>query len=134
MKHNTHFGMSNGVVKQIQAQQAQMINSGREWDWMSNLETHDMVGYWVDRLDLMGWTIATKAIEKKSVTYADDVPDSDKYFVGIQIDKESMQAIIYHDRPLTDEYVVHELLHVKYPNKSESWVNEIEELITTISR
>ena len=111
-----------------------MINSGREWDWMSNLETHDMVGYWVDRLDLMGWTIATEAIEKKSVTYADDVPDSDKYFVGIQIDKESMQAIIYHDRPLTDEYVVHELLHVKYPSKSEDWVNEVEELISTINR
>ena len=36
MKHNTHFGMSNGVVRQIQAQQAQMINSGREWDWMDS--------------------------------------------------------------------------------------------------
>ena len=93
-----------------------------------------LVNKWQGRLLLTDWTITTEAIEKKSVTYADDVPDSDKYFVGIQIDKESMQARIYHDRPLTDEYVVHELLHVKYPNKSESWINEVEELITTICR
>jgi hypothetical protein len=94
----------------------------------------NLIHKWQDRLLLTDWTITTEAIEKKSVTYADDVPDSDKYFVGIQIDKESMQARIYHDRPLTDEYVVHELLHVKYPNKSESWINEVEELITTICR
>ena len=107
-----------------------MINSGREWDWMDNLEIHDMVGYWIDKLGLTGWTITTEAIDEKSVTYADDVPDRDKYFVGIQIDKESMQARIYHDRPLTDEYVVHELLHVKYPKWSEDQVNtETERLL-----
>jgi hypothetical protein len=69
----------------------------------NNLKTHDMVGYWIDKLGLTGWTITTEAINEKSVTYADDVPDSDKYFVGIQIDKESMRARIYHDRPLNDE-------------------------------
>jgi len=92
---------------------------------MTNLEIHDMVGYWIDKLGLTGWTITTEAIEKKSVTYADDVPESDKYFVGIQIDKESMQARIYHDRPLTDEYVVHELLHVKFPLEQEDWINKV---------
>jgi hypothetical protein len=71
----------------------------------------------------MGWTITTEAIEKKSVTYADDVPDNDKYFVGIQIDKESMQARIYHDRELTERDIIHELLHVRYPNKNEDWIN-----------
>ena len=92
---------------------------------MTNLEIHDMVGYWIDKLGLTGWAITTEAIEKKSVTYADDVPDRDKYFVGIQIDKESMQARIYHDRPLTDEYVVHELLHVKFPLEQEDWINKV---------
>lgn len=107
-----------------------MINSGREWDWMSNLEIHDRVGYWIDKLGLTGWTITTEAINEKSVTYADDVPDSDKYFVGIQIDKESMRARIYHDRPLNDEYIAHELLHVKYPDWSEDQVNkETERLL-----
>tara|TARA_R110002153_G_scaffold189630_2_gene342433 strand:- start:81 stop:440 length:360 start_codon:yes stop_codon:yes gene_type:complete len=97
---------------------------------MSDLETHDMVGCWIDELDLTGWTITTEAIEKKSVTYADDVPDRDKYFVGVGIYEEGMQARIYHDRPLTDEYVVHELLHVKYPDWSEDQVNkETERLL-----
>ena len=103
---------------------------------MRNLETPDKVEYWMDKLDLTGWIITTEAIDKKSVTYADDVPDSDKYFVGIQIDididydKESMQARIYHDRPLTDEYIVHELLHVKYLEWSEDQINiEMERII-----
>ena len=90
---------------------------------MNNLETHDMVGYWIDKLDLTGWTIVTEAIEKESVTYADDVPDRDRYFVGVGIYEEGMQARIYHDRPLTDEYIVHELLHVKYPDWTEDQVN-----------
>ena len=90
---------------------------------MTGLETHDMVGYWIAKLGITGWTITTEAIDKKSVTYAEDVPDRDKYFVGIQIDKESMPARIYHDRPLTDEDVVHELLHLLYPDWSEEQVN-----------
>lgn len=99
-----------------------------------NLEIHDMVGYWIDALGLKGWTITTEAIDKKFVTYDSDVPDEDRYFVGIQIDKKSMQARIYHDRPLNESYIVHELLHVKYPHKTEEWINEAEELLTTVSR
>ena len=85
----------------------------------------NMLNKWQDRLLLTEWTITTEAIEKKSVTYADDVPDNDKYFVGIQIDKESMQARIYHDIPLTDEHIVHELLHVKFPLEEEEWINKV---------
>jgi len=95
-----------------------------------NLTVDNMVGYWIDALGLKGWTITTEAISIEAVAYADDVPDSDKYFVGIQIDKESMQARIYHDRPLNDEYIAHELLHVKYPDWSEDQVNkETERLL-----
>ena len=90
----------------------------------NNLKVHDMVYYWIDVLGLKGWTITTEAINKKSVTYAEEIPDEDRYFVGIRINKENMQARIYHDRLLNDEYVVHELLHVKYPEKDEDWINE----------
>ncbi len=94
------------------------------------LEVHDMTGYWIDKLGLSGWTITTEAIDKKSVIYADDVPESDQYFVGVEIDREKMMACIYHDRPLNDDYVVHELLHVKYSDWSEDQVNaETERLI-----
>ena len=89
-----------------------------------------MIDKWKAILGLKGWTITTEAIDKKSVIYEDEVPDSDKYFVGIQIDKESMRARIYHDRALNDEYIAHELLHVKYPDWSEDRVNkETERLI-----
>ena len=88
-----------------------------------NPTVDDMVGYWIDALGLKGWTIATEAISKEAVAYADDVPIEDRYFVGVQVNKEKMQAMIYHDRSLTDEYVVHELLHVKYPKWSEDQVN-----------
>ena len=95
-----------------------------------NLMVDDMVGYWIDVLGLKGWTIITTAINKASVIYEEGVPESDRYFVGVEIDRELMSARIYHDRPLNGEYVVHELLHVKYPNLSEDQVNvETERLL-----
>ncbi len=57
------------------------------------------------------------------MSYAEVVPVMDKYLTGIQWDKDGMQARIYHDRPLTDEDVVHELLHLLYPDWSEDQVN-----------
>jgi len=91
---------------------------------MTNLETHDMIGYWIDRLGLSGWTITTEAIDKKSVTYAKDVPDNDRYFVGIKMNKNTMYATIYHDRPVTEEDIIHELLHIKHQYWSEDKVNK----------
>ena len=96
-----------------------------------NLKTHDMINRWIALLGLRGWTITTEAIDKKSVVYEGGVPAWDRYFVGVEIDREKMMAHIYHDRPLNDEYVVHELLHVKYPNWSEDQVNAGTELLLT---
>ncbi len=95
-----------------------------------NLKIPDMVCYWIDVLGLKGWTITTEAISIESVAYADDVPVYDRYFVGVEIDREKMKACIYHDCPLNKEYIVHELIHVKYPEWSEDQVNkETERLI-----
>jgi hypothetical protein len=88
-----------------------------------NWKVHDMTGYWTDKLGLSGWTIITTAINKASVIYEESVPELDQYFVGVEIDREKMMACIYHDRPLNREYIVHELLHVKYPDWSEDRVN-----------
>ena len=93
-----------------------------------------LIKKWQDKFQLTGWTITTEAIDKLSVIYDRDCPDEDKYFVGIEIDHIKKTGIIYYDRAITEEDIIHELLHVKYPNKSESWINEVEELITTISR
>lgn len=82
-----------------------------------------MLDKWKSILGLNGWAITTEAIDKKSVVYEGGVPPIDQYFVGVEIDRENMKARIYHDRPLNDEYIVHELLHVKYPDWTEDQVN-----------
>jgi hypothetical protein len=38
-------------------------------------------------------------------------------------DSFTKEAVIYHDRDLTEEDIVHELLHVKYPDWTEDQVN-----------
>lgn len=89
---------------------------------------------WQSKLNLNEWEFTIQEIQPDQVVYDNDCPDEDKYFVGIEIDKHNKVGTIHHDRELTEQDIIHELLHVKYPNKTEDWVNEVEELITTISR
>ena len=48
----------------------------------------------------------------------------EEYFIGISIDWDNLSGVIYHDIALTEESIVHELLHVAYPEKNEAWINE----------
>ena len=82
-----------------------------------------MIEKWKTILALEEWSITTEAIERKSVTYERGVPAQDRYFVGIQPNHDIKTAVIYHDRDLTEEDVVHELLHVANPDWSEKQVN-----------
>lgn len=82
-----------------------------------------MIRRWIDILELEGWDIVSMSIDRQSVVYDDECPNEDRYFVGIMSSRDSMSATIFHDRPLTEEDVVHELLHVKYPDWSEDQVN-----------
>lgn len=82
-----------------------------------------MIRRWIDILELDGWDIVSMSIDRQSVVYDDECPNEDRYFVGIMSSRDSMSATIFHDRPLTEEDVVHELLHVKYPDWSEDQVN-----------
>ena len=86
-----------------------------------------MIEKWKLLLRLHGWSITTKAIHPDQVTYDDDCPPDERYFVGIEIDYKSKAGTIYHDRELTEKDIIHELLHVKYPDKSEDWVNKTTE-------
>ena len=90
----------------------------------------NLIHKWQSKLNLTEWEFLTQEITSEQVVYDDDCPNEDKYFVGIEIDPLKNVGIIYHDREITERDIIHELLHVKYPGKSESWVNEIEELIT----
>lgn len=66
---------------------------------------------WLNILELKD--VKTEAILSKQVTYPKDLKV--KEFIGVDI----KEKIIYHTRPLTEEDIVHELLHIKLPNVSE---------------
>ena len=59
-----------------------------------------------------------------SVVYDPEIPEEARYYVGVQVDRDTHIATIYHDRDLTEEDIIHELLHVKYPDWSEDQVNK----------
>ena len=88
-----------------------------------------LVDKWQSKLNLKEWSFPIQEIQPTQVVYDNDCPVKDRYFVGIQIDKENKTGTIYHDRELTEADIIHELLHVKYPNKDEDWINTIENII-----
>ena len=82
------------------------------------------IAFWQKWLGLTNWFILSESIDKKQVLYDKDVPKKDRYFVGVHIDNKSEIATIYHDRNLNHEYVLHELLHIRFPKFTEEQVNE----------
>ena len=93
-----------------------------------------MIDKWIDVLGLKGWTISTEAISKEAVAYADDVTIEDRYFVGIMPSEDALHATIFHDRKLTERDIIHELLHVRYPEWTEEQVNEAEGILYKLNK
>ena len=81
-----------------------------------------MLQKWINKLGLDEWNITTEQINPKQVVYPSDCVESERFFIGIQPNHERLTAVIYHDRDLCEESIVHELLHIKYPSKSENWI------------
>ena len=84
----------------------------------------DILEHWKYKLGLHDWEITIQRINPEQVTYPDDCQGKERFFVGITADEEELHATIFHDRPLKEEDIVHELLHVAYPSESEDWVND----------
>lgn len=82
------------------------------------------INKWKSILQLSDWQIDTESINPNQVSYPSDCVGDERFFIGIEKDEALNKAVIYHDRPLYEEAIVHELLHVKYPEKSEEWVNK----------
>ena len=82
-----------------------------------------MVKYWQNKLGLNAWTIKVERIDDSQVTYPDDCVGDEKYYIGVEPNHKTKEATIYHMRDLTEEDILHELLHVANPSKSEDWVN-----------
>ena len=81
-----------------------------------------MVEKWQDRLGLGLWDITSEPISDDQVVYPDDISEEERFFVGVEYGE--MTAVIYHSRPLMEDDIVHELLHIVYPNASHDWINE----------
>ena len=77
-------------------------------------------------LHLQDWNIQTQSILKNQVVYDLTVPIKDRYFIGVYRDFKNKSAILYHDRDLTLRDVLHELLHIRFPNFTERKINLLE--------
>ena len=78
-----------------------------------------MIKEWQEKLQIPHWVITTERIDPEQVMYA-----GEDYFIGISIDWDNLSGVIYHDIDLTEEAIIHELLHIRYSTENEDWINE----------
>ena len=48
-----------------------------------------LIDKWQSKLELKGWSFLIDEIQPEQVVYDNDCPVKDRYFVGIEIDKEN---------------------------------------------
>tara|TARA_Y100000310_G_scaffold101561_1_gene99676 strand:- start:1007 stop:1282 length:276 start_codon:yes stop_codon:yes gene_type:complete len=80
---------------------------------------NEIIKEWQTKLGISHWDITTEKIDPEQVIY-----NGEKYFIGITIDWDNLDGVIYHDIALYEDAIIHELLHVRYPTRSEDWVNK----------
>jgi hypothetical protein len=91
--------------------------------------------FWTDEaayrfmLGLDDWSIRTERIDPNQVEY-----NGEDYFVGIERDFEGRSAVIYHDIPLDEESIVHELLHICFPQADDESYEQYEEFIAQTTK
>lgn len=95
----------------------------------NNITDPIKVQIWQALLDIPHWNILCEPIDEMQVMddLNGDFPGHE--FVGIAIDFVNRSGIIYHTRTLQDDDIVHELLHVRFPEWSEQTVNYWTDLI-----
>ena len=73
---------------------------------------------WQSIFGISDWQIKTERILPEQIEYSGET-----YFIAIERDFDKKEGTIYHDIDLCEESIVHELLHIKNPEKDEDWVN-----------
>jgi hypothetical protein len=87
-----------------------------------------IISKWQKYLALEEWDISTEEIDLDTVTIE---YNGQTYFVGIHRDFDAKSAIIYHDVALDEESIIHELLHIVFPQpNSDETYHEYEMWIT----
>jgi len=93
------------------------------------MTSKETLNYWKTHLDLEDWDISLERICRDQVAFDDEVPEIDRYFIGISPDHDTKKATLFHDMDLTEEDILHELLHIKCPKLSEDKINNITKLV-----
>jgi hypothetical protein len=84
---------------------------------------------WAKRLGIGDWDIRTERIDAGQVEY-----DGEDYFIGIERDFDGRSAVIYHDVPLDEESIVHELLHIAFPQAEDEQYDDYEQFIAKMTK
>jgi len=98
-----------------------------------NIEPCKLLEKWQLFLNITHWTILFNPIDEMQVV--DDLNDGKpgNEFVGIAIDFINKKGVIYHTRPLLEDDIIHELLHVRFPDWSEQKVDNWTNLLISQS-
>mgnify|MGYP003663735683 CR=1 FL=1 len=81
--------------------------------------TEQTIKKWQGKLEIPEWDITLESVYSEQIEY-----NGEKYFIGITRDFKNKRGVIYHDIDLYEEAIIHELLHIRYPTRSEDWVNK----------
>ena len=83
------------------------------------------IDFWKSVLNLQEWEVICSPISEMQVLddLYGEMPGHE--FVGVVINQQLKIANIYHTRPLLDDDIIHELLHVRFPLWTEEEVNVI---------
>ncbi len=88
-----------------------------------DIQVSKLLKKWQLLLDISDWSIICESIDEMQVV--DDLNGNlpGNEFVGIAINFINRTGIIYHTRDLQEDDVLHELLHVRFPDWNEQEVN-----------
>ena len=94
-------------------------------------EYTNYINYWLEILELTGWCVNTESIDREQVMFPEDISKEDRYYVGIL--SEQNEAVIYHDRDLVEEDILHELLHLRFKKFSEPTINSLTRILLNVA-
>ena len=96
---------------------------------LSDNEATAKIAEWLAYFELSKWLVLTEWIKPDQIDY-----NGETYFIAIERDFKKKYATIFHDVYLTEESIVHELLHIVYPKEQEGETyEEYEKWIDLVS-
>ncbi len=100
------------------------INSNKHSQISKHLFQYSkLIEHWKTLFELTDWNISCESISSMQVVDALDGNTPGHEFVGISIQFEKRKGTIFHTRPLHEDDIIHELLHIRFPSWSEEEVN-----------